>query len=81
MKRALPARHVARRLVELELQNPREEVAGVRRVAGDVILRARIERVRRPLDPPYKELPQFVSFTVPVAFVPTSLTPTHTTIP
>src|SRR3546814_4901350 len=47
MKRAGPAGLIARRLVELELQQPREEIAGVGRVAGDVEFRARIESRRR----------------------------------
>ncbi len=40
---ALPARHVAGRLVELELQDASQEIAGVGRVARNVELGARIE--------------------------------------
>src|SRR3546814_14563975 len=43
MGRPLPARLVARGLVELELEQPRQEIAGVGRVAGNVELRAGIE--------------------------------------
>ena len=45
MKRALPPGLVARRLVELELQDTGEEVAGVGHVRGDVILGPGIETV------------------------------------
>ena len=45
VQRPLPAGLVARRLVELELQDPREEVARVGRVAGMWIFGARIEGV------------------------------------
>ena len=45
MERALPARDIASCLVELELQNPREEVAGIWRVAGDMIFRTGVEAV------------------------------------
>src|SRR3546814_5059324 len=44
----LPARLLACRLIELELQHAREEIARVGRVAGDVEFGARVERVRRP---------------------------------
>src|SRR5215207_1879439 len=50
MQRPLPAGHVAGRLVELELQDPREEVARVRRVPRDMELGARIEVLFRPRD-------------------------------
>src|SRR3546814_1222408 len=42
------ARLLACRLIELELQHAREEIARVGRVAGDVEFGARVERVRRP---------------------------------
>src|SRR5690606_12171257 len=45
VERALVAGGVAQRLVELELQHVREEVARVRRVARHVVLRARIEEL------------------------------------
>src|SRR3546814_17476228 len=40
VERPLPARLVARGLVELELEQPRQEIAGVGRVDGNVELRA-----------------------------------------
>src|SRR3546814_4321165 len=43
MEWSLPAGLLARRLVELELENAGEEVARVGRVAGDVEFGARIE--------------------------------------
>ena len=43
LQRALEPGRIAQRLVELELQDERQEVARVRRVAGDVVLRTRIE--------------------------------------
>ena len=52
VQRALPAGLVAGRLVELELQHAREEVARVGRVAGNVDTwrpdRSRVSRPRRP---------------------------------
>ncbi len=43
MQRTLPARGVAQRLLELELQDEGEEIARVGRVVRDVEFRARIE--------------------------------------
>ena len=40
--------HIAQGAVELELQYMGQEITGVRRIEGDVILCTRIERVRRP---------------------------------
>src|SRR5687767_5124285 len=50
VERALEAGGVAQRLVELELQDEREKITRVRRVAGDVVLRARIEILFRARD-------------------------------
>ena len=50
MQRSFPASSIASGLVELELQNPREEIARVRRVARDVIFGARIEGIGGALD-------------------------------
>src|SRR5689334_18585194 len=48
VQRALVARGLAHRPVELELQDAREEVAGVGDVRRHVVLRARIEVLLRP---------------------------------
>src|SRR3954462_1857767 len=43
VQRALEAGRVTQRFVELELQDERQEITRVRGIAGDVVLRARIE--------------------------------------
>src|SRR6187455_299467 len=43
VQRAFEARLLAKRALELELQDEGQEVARVRRIAGDVVLRCRIE--------------------------------------
>src|SRR3954470_15725120 len=43
VQRALVDRGLAHRAIELELQDPREKIAGVGHVRGHVVLRARIE--------------------------------------
>ncbi len=50
VERTFEAGRIAQRLLELELQNERQEVARVRRVAGDVVLGARIEVFLRARD-------------------------------
>ena len=47
MQRAFPAGLLTGGLVELELHDEAEEIAQVRRVAGDVVFRAGIERILR----------------------------------
>ena len=51
VQRAFPAGLFSRRLVELKLEEAREEIAGVGRVAGNVILRTGIKRRADPCLP------------------------------
>jgi len=49
VQRTLETRGLAQRLVELELQDERQEIARVRGIAGDVVLRTRVEILFRAL--------------------------------